>query len=164
MTDYLSYEILKVLHILSAFLLFGTGLGTAFFGLMATLRDDAHFIAQTYRHVVLADWIFTTPSVILQPLTGWMLMQKLGIGFDQPWIIMTFILYAITGLCWLPVVWLQIKMRNIAIECTKKAPHNAGLPKLYYHYAKIWFILGWPAFSAIIVIIWLMVAKPILWG
>ncbi len=163
--DFISYEVLKMLHILSAFILFGTGIGTAFFGLTATLRGDISAIAFTYRHVVLADWIFTTPTIILQPLTGWLLMQKLGLDMTQPWIILTFILYGIAGLAWLPVVWLQYQMRNIAIETEEKSHHHeAKLPKRYYFYARLWFILGWPGFICVLSILWLMVAKPVLWG
>jgi uncharacterized membrane protein len=149
------YEMVKALHILSAAVLFGTGLGTAWFFWQAHCTGDAATIAATARAVVRADWLFTTPAVILQPLTGAWLVQLGGYSPTEPWLLWTYVLYVLTGACWLPVVWLQIRMRDLAA-----AASNGRLPPLYHNYARIWFALGWPAFIAVIAIVGLMVAKP----
>ena len=151
------YAIVKTLHILSATVLFGTGLGTAWFLWQADRSGDVVTIATAARLVVRADWLFTTPAVVLQPLTGAWLIALVGYSPAEPWLLWTYALYILTGLCWLPVVWLQIRMRDLA---AKVAVTGAVLPALYHRYFRIWFSLGWPAFIAVIVITYLMVAKP----
>lgn len=155
-----NYFLLKLVHILSATLLFGTGLGTAFFMWMANRSGNVQAIAVTSRHVVLADWLFTTPAVILQPLTGWLLMQRLGMDFNQAWLQLAVILYLIAGACWLPVVWIQLQLRGLAQASANSA---SALPRRYHRLIRLWFWLGWPAFAAVIASFWLMVFKPQLW-
>lgn len=156
----LDYFALKLLHLLSATLLFGTGLGTAFFQWMANRRGEVAAIALTARHVVLADWLFTTPAVILQPLSGWLLMQQLGLGFDQPWLVAALALYVLAGACWLPVVLIQLRLHTIADEAWRT---GQALPPAWHRLMRIWFWLGWPAFIAVIATFWLMIRKPDLW-
>lgn len=156
-----NYFLLKLLHILSATLLFGTGLGTAFFMWMANRSGNVQAIAITSRHVVLADWLFTTPAVILQPLTGWLLMQRLGMDFGQAWLQLAVVLYLLAGACWLPVVWIQLQLRGIA--CEAAAAGEVGLPATYHRLMRRWFWLGWPAFTAVVLTYWLMIFKPALW-
>lgn len=157
----MSYEFLKWLHILSAFLLFGTGLGSAFYKFMADLNGDVAVLAVVNRHVVLADWLFTTPTVIVQPITGWLLLDALGYELSTPWAVASFLLYGLAGICWLPVVWLQIRMRDMAGAALQS---GSALPNAYWRYQRAWFVLGWPAFFALVVAVWLMVGKPDLWG
>ena len=154
----MEYLVVKVLHILSSTLLFGTGLGSAFYKWMADRGGNLHSIVKTNRTVVIADWIFTTPTVIIQPVTGLWLLNIMGIPLDHAWVFATILLYIIAGGCWLPVVWLQIRMRDLAIEALEQ---ETGLDELYYRYARIWFWLGIPAFISMIVIYLLMVFKPI---
>ncbi len=149
--------LLKWAHILSSTLLFGTGLGTAFHGLASNLRGDVRAIVAGNKNVVLADWIFTTPAVIVQPVTGVLLALEQGWPLDSHWLLASVALYSFTGACWLPVVWLQIKMARIAEECLAT---GASLPPIYRRYFRWWFALGWPAFGAVLAIFWLMVAKP----
>lgn len=156
-----SYFLLKLLHILSATLLFGTGLGTAFFMWMANRSGNVQAIATTARHVVLADWLFTTPAVVLQPITGWLLMQRLGMDFGQAWLQLAVALYLLAGVCWLPVVWIQLRLR--AIACQAAATGAIDLPATYHRLMRSWFLLGWPAFAAVVITYWLMVFKPALW-
>lgn len=148
---------LKWLHIISATVLFGTGLGTAFHGLMAHVRGDLRAIVAGDKNVVLADWIFTTPAVIIQPATGVALALEEGWALTTPWILASIALYIFVGFCWLPVVWLQLRMARIAAHCLET---GAPLPPDYHRYFRWWFALGWPAFIAMLVIFWLMVAKP----
>lgn len=149
---------LKWLHILSAILLFGTGLGTAFHGMASNLSKDVRAIAISNRNVVLADWLFTTPTVIIQPVTGIWLAVEQGWSLDSGWILASLALYALAGVCWLPVVWLQMRMRRMAEDAV--AQGKGALPTLYHRYFRIWFALGWPAFAAMIAILALMVYKP----
>ncbi len=152
----MSYLLLKYLHILSMVLLFGTGLGSAFYKWMADRSGNVAHIAVTNRHVVLADWIFTTPTVIFQPISGLWMVHLLGLPLTTPWIAISLSLYVVAGVCWLPVVWLQIRMRTLADIAVKT---QAALPTLYWRYARIWFGLGVPAFIAMLAVVFLMVFK-----
>ncbi len=159
-----TYNLLKWSHILSAFLLFGTGLGSAFYKWMADRSGNLQAQAITARHVVLADILFTTPTVIYQPLSGWLLLRELDISVFEPWVLLAFALYLLAGACWLPVVYLQIRMRDLALAAVAQ---NRALPESYARLARIWFFLGWPAFLSLVIAVWLMVAKPdlaVLWS
>lgn len=153
----MDYLLLKTIHILSSTLLFGTGLGSAFYKWMADRGGDLSTIAKTNKTVVIADWVFTTPTIVIQPVTGFMLVYLLGFPLDQPWLMLTFLLYAVAGACWIPVVWLQIRMRDIAAEALAS---NGKLGERYQHYARLWFWLGVPAFVSMVAIYFLMVFKP----
>lgn len=150
------YEIVKTVHILSATVLFGTGLGTAWFMWRADRSGDAAVVVAAARNVVLADWLFTTPAIILQPLSGLWLILLAGYSPAETWLLWTYGLYLLAGACWLPVVWLQIRMRDLAAMA---AASGAPLSARYRRYARLWFALGWPAFIAVILIVYLMVAK-----
>lgn len=150
------YTLLKTVHILSSTLLFGTGLGTAFHGWMANRSGVLAARRVVNRNVELADWLFTTPAVIVQPVTGVWLARIAGFPMNAPWLMLAIGLYVMVGACWLPVVAIQIGMRKIA-EAT---PDGQTLPPRYHRLARWWFALGWPAFIGVIVIFWLMVAKP----
>jgi uncharacterized membrane protein len=153
------HPLIKVLHILSATLLFGTGLGTAFQMWSTHKGSDVAAIARVARQVVWADWLFTTPAVIAQPVTGLMLIYALGYDPWEPWLLAVYVLYALAGACWLPVVWIQLRVRDLARAA---ADSGTPLPAAYYHLMRWWFWLGWPAFGAVIAIFWLMVDKPAL--
>lgn len=157
----MSYLTLKSLHIFSLILLFGTGLGSAFYKYMADLSKDVHAIYITNKHVVLADWLFTTPTVLIQPLTGFLMLEQFQIPLATPWLLTSIVLYLIAGACWLPVVVLQIKMRDLAKQAVQQ---QSALADEYFNYARIWFWLGIPAFIAMILIVLLMVLKPALWS
>jgi uncharacterized membrane protein len=153
------YLALKTLHILSSTVLFGTGLGTAFFMWMTNRGGNRQAIAIVSGLVMKADLIFTTPAVILQPLSGFGLMLLAGFQAGlRPlnWLGLSVLLYLLAGACWLPVLWLQWKMHKIAAA----APGESELPPLYWQYENIWTILGFPAFLSLIVVFWLMAVKP----
>ena len=152
------YFLLKWIHILSAILLFGTGLGSAFYKFMTQRNGDVRAIAVTDRLVVLADWLFTTPTIIIQPLSGLAMLWLTGMPLATPWVALSFVLYFLAGACWLPVVWLQIRMRALAEQAVADA---APLPDLYRRYARAWFWLGVPAFAAMVAVVALMVFKPV---
>jgi hypothetical protein len=151
------YLVLKWLHIISSTLLFGTGLGTAFHGWMSMRSGNPQALAVIGRSVVMADWIFTTPAVIIQPITGILLVQHLGHAWNEPWLLLSLGLYLFVGACWLPVVWLQIQLRRMAETALRQ---GTELPGQYYRMARIWFVLGWPAFIGVLIIFWLMIARP----
>lgn len=154
----MEYLIIKTVHILSAILLFGTGLGSAFYKLFTDLNGSLEAITVTNRLVVKADWLFTTPTVIIQPLTGFWMLHLAGLTLDQTWLMTSIGLYLLAGACWLPVVILQIRMRNEAIKCLQD---GQPLPASYYLHLKIWIALGIPAFLAMIMVTALMVIKPV---
>jgi len=154
------YFPLKTLHILSATILFGTGLGTAVQMWLAHRRGDAASIATVARNVVLADWLFTAPAGILQPLTGLGLAHLAHWPLLAPWLIATYALYAVAFFCWAPVVVLQMRARDLAAQAARR---GEPLPEAYYRCMQAWFVLGWPAFLALIPIFVLMVGKPELW-
>lgn len=150
------YLTLKYLHILSMVLLLGTGLGSAFYKWMADRSGNLAHIAVTNRQVVLADWLFTTPTVIFQPISGLWLAYLLNYPLMTPWIMLSLGLYGLAGACWLPVVWLQIQMRKLSEQALAK---QTELPALYWRYARYWFWLGVPAFIAMLLVVGLMVFK-----
>lgn len=152
------YLALKLAHILGAAVLFGTGLGIAFFMLMAHRSGDPAAIAHTARIVVIADAIFTATAVVVQPLTGWAMALLIGFSMFHFWIRATLVLYVLVGLCWLPVVWIQIKMRDLAAAAARD---GTALPERYNQLFRIWFWLGWPAFAGVIAIFALMLWKPV---
>ena len=147
---------IKLVHILSATVLFGTGMGTAFFMLKAYLSQNDEAMKITTRTVVIADWIFTTPAVVIQLVTGLWLTAKMNIAFDSPWFVAVIALYAIVGLCWMPVVWIQIRIRNLIADGSARED--------YKNLMRAWLALGVPAFSAVLVIFYLMVSKPGAYG
>lgn len=153
------YLLLKTVHILSSVALVGTGLGSAFYLFCANRSDSVEAQAVVARFVVLADWIFTTPAMILQPLTGIAMLKMAGWPLSTPWVSLSIVLYAIAGACWLPVVWLQIRMKKIADQSMRAA---VPLPSVYRRYAKCWEALGYPAFFAMLAVYFLMVNKPAL--
>ena len=153
----MDYVVLKWLHIVSSTLLFGTGIGSAWYMLFANVSRDVRAIAVVAKYVVIADWLFTATTAILQPATGFYMIHLAGYPLHSKWIMWSIILYVIAGACWLPVVWLQIRMRDLAAEAARL---DTPLPALYWRYFRIWVALGVPAFAAFIVIFWLMVAKP----
>jgi len=154
----MDYVAVKWLHILSSTFLFGTGIGSAWYMLFANISRDIRAIAVVSKYVVVADWLFTATTAVLQPLTGFYLVHLAGFPLRSKWIVWSVILYMIAGMCWLPVVWLQIRLRDIATEA---AGAGNGLPPIYWRYFRIWVALGIPAFCAFVVIFWLMVAKPL---
>jgi uncharacterized membrane protein len=155
------YVFLKWTHIVSSTVLFGMGAGIAFFFLRAQRTRDVRVIASVGRDVVLADALFTVAAVVTQPVSGIAMMRLAGYSWTLPWIQMSIVLYVIIGCCWLPVVWLQIRMRDMALAAAANA---SALPPLYYRCYQWWFALGWPAFIGVLVIFYLMTAKPALWA
>jgi uncharacterized membrane protein len=158
----MEYLIVKWLHILSSTLLFGTGIGSAYYMLFTSLAArrraaDPRAVAVVVHYVVKADLWFTTSTIIFQPLSGWYLAHLVGLPLTSTWIVASVVLYFVAGACWLPVVWLQLRMRAMAREA---AAAGTDLPDQYWHYLRIWTLLGIPAFFALVVVFYLMVAKP----
>ena len=152
--------LLKLIHVLSATVLFGTGIGIAYFMLMAYRTRDASIIAHTSRMVVIADAAFVANAAIIQPVSGAQLALAIGYTLSESWIVASFALYAVVLACWLPVLWLQAQMRNMARVA---AEEGADLPERYHRLFRIWFVLGWPALVSMIAIFALMIFKPALW-
>lgn len=151
------YEALKFIHIVSSTILFGTGLGTAYYFWMAGLSGDAHVIAVVGRRVILADWIFTGGSGLIQPITGIFLAIHLGIPLNEGWIVAAAALYLLAFVCWIPVVWIQIRATELA---RRAASADMPLPPEFRRLMRVWFALGWPAFVSLLVVFGLMVMKP----
>ena len=154
----MEYLIVKWLHIVSSTLLFGTGIGSAFYLLFTSLSRDVRAIAVVSRHVVRADWLFTATTVVFQPLSGFYMIHLAGYPLASAWIVWSIVLYLVAGACWLPVVWLQMRMRDMA---QASARDNLALPALYWRYLRLWTALGVPAFFALIIVFYLMTAKPV---
>lgn len=156
------YLAIKTLHILSSVLLVGTGFGTAFYLYFANRTSCVPAIATVSRLVVRADFWFTTPAVVFQPLSGLWLAHAAGWSWSTPWIVAAVALYLVAGACWLPVVWLQLRMAEMA--STASANGASALTPQYWRYAMQWELLGYPAFVAMLAVYWLMVFKPALWA
>ena len=153
----MAYQTLLLVHIVSSTLLFGTGLGTAFHGFAAYVRGDVRATAVVARNVALADWLFTTPAVVVQPVTGVWMASLAGFPLTTGWLALAIALYVGVGACWLPVVWLQLRIRDMAVAADRD---GTPLPALCRRYAAWWFALGWPAFAGVMAIFYLMVFKP----
>lgn len=156
-----TYLLLKWLHIVSATLLFGTGLGTAFFMWRAMVSNDIQALAVVSENVVRADYWFTTPAVIIQPVTGIWLAHVLGIPLTTPWIAASLVFYALIGCCWIPVVFIQ---QRVARRARELAAHGLPADETIHVPMRWWYRLGWPAFIAILAIFYLMVFKPVTIG
>lgn len=152
-----AYYVLKWLHVIGAAVLLGTGAGIAFFMLMAHRSGDPHLVAGTARIVVIADYLFTATAVIAQPVTGLLLARTVGYPLGEGWIVASIALYLWTGAFWLPVVWMQSKMRDLAFEAVRTGQE---LPAAYHRLYRWWFAFGFPAFAAVLAIFWLMIARP----
>lgn len=152
-----AYIALKWAHILGACILLGAGAAIAWFQLVSWRSGDVAAIAAVSDLVVKADWTFTLTAGLFQPLTGAALIWHVGWDPLEPWLLAAYGLYALIFACWAPVVWLQIQTRDLA-----RAAHGAGapLPAAHGRLMRIWFILGWPAFLAMLVLVWLMIARP----
>lgn len=148
---------LLLAHVIGATVLFGTGAGIAFFMVMAHRTRDPVLIAHVAATVVIADTIFTATAALLQPVTGYLLARSIGWDLSEGWIALSLLLYVVTGLFWLPVVWIQIQLRDLA-----RAAARSGntLPPSYDRLYRIWFAFGFPAFAAVLGIFWLMLTKP----
>jgi uncharacterized membrane protein len=153
----MDYLVLKWLHILSSMLLFGTGVGSAFYMLFSSLSRNVHAIALIARLVVIADWCFTAPAVIFQPISGIYLARLVGYPLYEGWLLQSMVLYALAIACWLPVVLIQVRMRDAAVAALAS---GAALPNGYWRYLALWSLLGTVAFLALMAVIYLMVIKP----
>lgn len=149
--------ILRWLHVIGACVLLGTGAGIAFFMLMAHRSKHPEIIAHTASVVVLADLIFTATAAVIQPITGTLLAWRLGWDLTEGWLLLSMALYVLTGVFWLPVVWIQIRLRDLARQAVKA---QKPLPTVYFRLFALWFACGIPAFAAVLAIMWLMLARP----
>lgn len=156
-----TYLVIKWLHIVSSVLLAGTGFGSAFYLFFANRSGSLAAQAVVCRLVKRADLWFTTPAVIVQPITGVWLAQQAGWALDTPWLLVSLILYVLAGACWLPVLWLQLRMSAMADDALAR---GQALTPRYWQYARWWEALGYPAFLAVLVVFYLMVNKPALWA
>jgi uncharacterized membrane protein len=154
----LEYLIAKWLHILFSTFLFGTGVGSAFYLFFSTLQRNTTVVAGVAQLVVRADWLFTATTVVLQPLSGIYLVHLLGHPLSARWLQWSIVLYVIAIGCWLPVVWLQIRMRNSAQAAARL---GEPLPREFWRCFYLWVALGIPALIAFLIIFWLMVARPL---
>ncbi|WP_309091998.1 DUF2269 domain-containing protein [Phenylobacterium sp.] len=152
-----AYFLLKFAHVIGAAVLLGTGAGIAFFMLMAHRTGNAATVAAVARIVVIADFVFTTTAVVVQPITGLLLVREVGYRLTEGWIVLSIALYLWTGAWWLPVVWMQVRIRKLALAA---AQAGEPLPAAYHRLYRLWFTFGFPAFAAVLAIFWLMIARP----
>jgi uncharacterized membrane protein len=153
-----SYVVVKWLHVLSSTILFGTGLGSAYYMFFTSLSGDARSVARVVGLVVIADWVFTLTTIVVQPVTGLVLAHLAQIPLTSRWILWSTVLYFVAGACWIPVVLIQIRMHRLAVAAAKD---DAPLPKAYRRLFRWWTALGIPAFFSLVVVFYLMVAKPV---
>lgn len=153
----MDYLALKAIHVVSSVLLVGTGFGSAFYLFFANRSDSIEAISVVENLVVRADWYFTTPAAIIQPVTGALMMQKAGWPLTAPWLLGSIALFLLAGACWIPVLFLQVRMARLADAARRQ---GSPLPREYWTLARRWELLGYPAFTAMLVVFYLMVAKP----
>ncbi|WP_269584616.1 DUF2269 family protein [Roseibium sp. Sym1] len=151
------YDLLRFAHVISACVLLGTGAGIAFFMVISNASRNPALIAHVAGIVVLADTVFTATAALVQPITGYLLAQEVGWPLLEGWVFVSLCLYVLVGAFWLPVVWIQIRMRRLALAA---AQDGTVLPQAYHRLYRIWFACGFPAFFAVLTIVWLMLTKP----
>ena len=154
----MTYVVVKLLHVLSSTILFGTGIGSAYYMFFTSLSGDARSVARVIGLVVVADWVFTLTTIVLQPVTGLFLAHLAQIPLTSRWILWSTVLYFVAGACWIPVVMIQIRMHRLARAA---AADDAPLPDAYRRLFRWWTALGVPAFVALVIVFYLMVAKPV---
>ena len=152
-----AYLVLKFLHVIGAAVLLGTGAGIAFFMVRAHSTRNPAIVAAVAEIVVLADFLFTATAVVAQPVTGLLLVRVAGYSIWDDWIVLSIVLYLVTGAFWLPVVWMQMRMRGLSAKAAREAN---PLPLAYHRLYRLWFAFGFPAFAAVVAIFWLMIARP----
>jgi uncharacterized membrane protein len=152
------YPLIKIAHIVSATILFGTGLGIAFFMWRSRFTEDLREKLFAARTTVLADYVFTAPAALVQPLTGLWLIRLAGYNWSDRWLVASYALYVLAGACWLPVVWMQIQMKKMTAHSIAT---DSPLPARYHRLFRAWFALGWPAFLSLVIMFVLMVLKPV---
>jgi uncharacterized membrane protein len=153
----MTYLVLKYLHLLGAILILGTGIGIAFFMVMAHGSREPGHMARTAATVVVADGLFTATAVVAQPITGALLLHVTGLPVTEWWVLASIGLYGLVGAFWLPVVWMQARMRDLAKEA---AASGRPLPPRYHELYRLWFLFGFPGFACVLIVLWLMLAKP----
>ncbi|GGL55925.1 DUF2269 family protein [Wenxinia marina] len=154
-------DVLLFLHVIGATVLLGTGAGIAFFMVMSHRSGDPALVAHVAGIVVIADMVFTATAAVAQPVTGVLLALDRGWRLSEGWIVLSLVLYVVVGAFWLPVVWMQARMRDLA-----RAARDADepLPGAYHRLYRAWFACGFPAFFAVLAILWLMLTRPLLWA
>ena len=152
----MSYNTLIAVHLISVVLLLGVGTGSAFYKFMADRSGNLEVILHTNKMVVLADWLFTTPSAILQPLTGVMLLNLMGVSLWTPWLLTSIILYIVAGVLWLVAIYLQIRMKNMALLAQQE---ERFLGEDYFQLVNYWIWLGVFSFFSMSGVFYLMVFK-----
>jgi uncharacterized membrane protein len=157
----LTYLVLKYVHVLGATVLLGTGAGIAFFMLLAHRTGDPAVIAAVARMVVIADFAFTASAVVIQPISGLLLVRYVGYSIWDGWIVLSILLYLVAGAFWLPVVWMQMRMRDLAAAAART---GKALPPEYHRLLRTWFAFGFPAFGSVLAIFWLMIARPVVFA
>lgn len=150
-------DLVRWLHVIGACVLLGTGAGIAFFMLMAHRTGNPALIAHTAKIVVVADWIFTASAVVAQPISGLILALYIGWPLTEGWLALSLVLYVLTGIFWLPVVRIQYRLKALATEA---AETGTPLPPAYHRLFRVWFLCGFPAFFAVLTILWLMLIRP----
>ena len=153
----MSYLTVKWLHVLSSTVLFGTGIGSAYYLFFVSRTRDTRAVAVVAHYLVIADVVFTASAAVFQPLSGWYLAHLAGLPMLHGWLGWSLLLYALAIGCWLPVIWLQVRMRDLA-EAALRA--RAPLPPDYWRLLRAWTVLGVPALALFVAIFWLMVHKP----
>lgn len=152
------YLTVKVVHIISSTVLFGTGLGIAFFMFRSRFTDDLQARYYAASNTVVADYLFTLPAVIVQPVSGAWLVWRSGYNWSEPWLVWTYVLYLLAGSCWLPVVWIQHRLKTLVAEALI---HGTTLPVSYHRLFRYWMLLGLPAFASLVIVFFIMVFKPV---
>jgi uncharacterized membrane protein len=153
-----SIIVVKWLHVLSSTLLFGTGIGTAFYLFFISRTRDPHAAAVVAQYVVIADWLFTATTIVFQPLSGFWLAHRMGYPLGSRWIVWSTGLFILAAACWLPVIWLQVRLRDIARQA---AADGTELPRVYWSTLGWWTALGVPALFCFLAVFYLMVARPV---
>ncbi len=153
------YHGLKLLHILSAVVMTGTGIGLAYFLFLAVLTKKQEALVAIARWVIWGDWLFTLPAIITQIISGLLLVERLGWSFASVGMHWILTLYALMLVCWLPVIVIQYKLYHISLKILTEGQDVHCHPS-FKRLFRLWVLLGSIAFVCVLLLFWIMIFKP----
>jgi len=146
----------RMMHLLGAILFLGNIIVTAVWASLGRRSRDAEVVRFLVRGILATDAIFSLPGVILLLMNGGVLGTA-WFKAGAPWIIVSVILFALTGVLWGAVLVPVQKKLGRMVEAM---PQGGPIPAEYDVLMAKWFRFGGIATLLPLVTFVLMVLKP----
>ncbi|MDQ0115862.1 DUF2269 family protein [Paenibacillus harenae] len=146
-----------VLHLLGVLLMAGNIITAAFWKIRADLAGNPIVIHQAAKNVMIADYAFTIPGLVMIIVSGGAMASESGVTWTGiNWLTLSLILLSVTGIIWLAIlIPLQRKMIRSSADGIKTGTISAE----YRRASRQWAIYGVAATLLPIIILYLMVMK-----